>query len=316
MNPEEREKLAGNLSSSRIFELYLDPIQGNYDVAHLKEIHRRIFQDFPAHGIDGYAPGEFRPPTAPDKLHKKNRPLEASPAQSYVGYSWMDKEAREKLAKVLADARPEKLSRLKTDDFVQAMSTLYRELDYIHPFREGNSRTLRTFTRQLAEAAGYDLDWTRFNEDAKTRDSLCIARDRAVNEILLPRLPESEVKFAVMDSIQQFSNRAGLQNLLKEAIRPSRAIAFEQKPEAAALKAFPELSSAYKTLRQAKQYFEAKMPGKQSGQKTALQMVKENIQARLDAGEIQDFKPTTKQAVKKEHRAVKTKAKDEPEMER
>jgi hypothetical protein len=53
MNPEEREKLAGNLSSSRIFELYLNPVQGNYDTAHLKEFHRRIFQDFPAHGIEG-----------------------------------------------------------------------------------------------------------------------------------------------------------------------------------------------------------------------------------------------------------------------
>jgi fido (protein-threonine AMPylation protein) len=46
------------------------------------------------------------------------------------------------------------------------MAQLYVDLDRIHPFHEGNSRTLREFTRSLALAAGYDLSWTSTNVDA------------------------------------------------------------------------------------------------------------------------------------------------------
>jgi len=34
------------------------------------------------------------------------------------------------------------------------------ELNVLHPFREGNGRSLREFMRQLALNAGYDLDFT------------------------------------------------------------------------------------------------------------------------------------------------------------
>ncbi len=36
-------------------------------------------------------------------------------------------------------------------------------LDYLHPCSEGNSCTLRTFTRQLAREAGFDLNWSVSN---------------------------------------------------------------------------------------------------------------------------------------------------------
>jgi cell filamentation protein len=36
---------------------------------------------------------------------------------------------------------------------------------YIHPFREGNGRTLRIFFSQLAENAGYSLDWRAVNKE-------------------------------------------------------------------------------------------------------------------------------------------------------
>jgi cell filamentation protein len=313
MNQEEHEKLAGILSANRIFELYLNPVRGDFDTAHLKEIHRRIFQDLPAHGINGYTPGEFRSSTPPDKLHNKTRNLQTTPAQSYIGYSWMNEEAIKDLDKILENANPVKFSRLKTDDFSMTMSSLYAQLDYIHPFREGNSRTLRTFTRQLARESGYDLDWIRFNATAGTRDSLYIARDKAVSKIVLAYLPESEVKYKIMDSVTQFKNRPDLHELIRGAVRPLRAIAFEKSSEEKALKAYPELNEAFKTLRKAEQYFKAKMPGSASGQETALKTVKDCIQARLDEGETQGFEPA-RQAEEKKRRPARIK--DDPDLER
>ncbi len=59
------------------------------------------------------------------------------------------------------------------------MAYYYSELDSTHPFREGNSRTLRQFTADLALAAGYNLDWEPTGATSETINSLYVARDLA-----------------------------------------------------------------------------------------------------------------------------------------
>ncbi|WP_353744070.1 MULTISPECIES: Fic family protein [Pseudomonas] len=54
--------------------------------------------------------------------------------------------------------------------FTKAIGKLYSQLDFIHPFSDGNSRTLREFSRQLAEASNYRLDWERFGQSPAGRD--------------------------------------------------------------------------------------------------------------------------------------------------
>jgi cell filamentation protein len=93
----------------------------------------------------------------------------------------MDSKAIERLAGILREAKPESLRGLKRDVFVEKISGIYSDLDYIHPFREGNSRTLRTFTDQLAREAGYELNWEKFSGE-RNRDLLYIARDRGLAE--------------------------------------------------------------------------------------------------------------------------------------
>ncbi|MDR1277017.1 MAG: Fic family protein [Candidatus Accumulibacter sp.] len=273
----------------RVKELELRPIPGKFDAAHLKETHRVIFQDCPRHGITRYSPGEFRPPTPPDKLHSKNRPLEASHAHSYIGYSWMGANEIKELDETLKTVDPKRLSRQKPGAFAATVAELYSRLDYIHPFLDGNSRTLRTFTRQLAKESGFELDWTRFNQTPKSRDGLYIARDRAVNEISMTRLPECEQKFKMYDSIHQFEKRPGMKELLLEAIRPARAVAFEKLPERDALKAYPELVRAYATLFDAEKYFQTKFLGQPQSRYQASKQVNERVQALLDAGEVENF---------------------------
>ena len=60
------------------------------------------------------------------------------------------------------------------------LALFYGDIDYLHPSREGNSRTLRTFTRMLCKEIGYELDWSTSNIDAKMRNTLYVARDREV----------------------------------------------------------------------------------------------------------------------------------------
>jgi hypothetical protein len=68
------------------------------------------------------------------------------------------------------------------------MARLYGDLDHVHSFHEGNSRTLRELTRSLAQEAGYDLNWTSSSVDAAERNRLYVARDIAVLERAFPGL--------------------------------------------------------------------------------------------------------------------------------
>jgi fido (protein-threonine AMPylation protein) len=56
----------------------------------------------------------------------------------------------------------------------------YGELDAAHPFRDGNSRTLRQFTSDLAVNAGYRLDWKAVLQTDLDIQRLFLARDMAV----------------------------------------------------------------------------------------------------------------------------------------
>jgi cell filamentation protein len=193
-----REKIEANCTRNRIRELRLNPVHGNFDAAHLKEINRRIFQDLPGLGYADVTPGQFRPPVPKGRDWIKIRSLESVNTTLCVAYSRMDGKAQGKLDRILTQADPKKLEKLKTAEFTRAIGKLYSEIDYIHPFKDGNSRTLREFTRQLAEISGYDLDWERFNKQPAGRDILYIARDLDVNKQALPffrtytNLPESE----------------------------------------------------------------------------------------------------------------------------
>jgi fido (protein-threonine AMPylation protein) len=160
----------GALTFARVRQLELDPVVGTFDAAHLREVHRRIFQDLPHHN-----PGEYRPDAAG---HVKERRLESEPRTQYPVVYALRPEVDARLGAVLSELRGgDALKGLSTPDFTAAMTKLYGDLDHLHPFSEGNSRTLRTFTRQLAAETGQSLDWDATNANAVTRDALYKARD-------------------------------------------------------------------------------------------------------------------------------------------
>jgi cell filamentation protein len=46
-------------------------------------------------------------------------------------------------------------------DFAEQAAVILGDINYIHPFREGNGRTQLQYLKQLAEEAGHALDLTR-----------------------------------------------------------------------------------------------------------------------------------------------------------
>lgn len=146
-------------ASSRILELAQTPIQGNFDYAHMKAIHRYIFQDiYEWAGQERVAPlGTFMVKSGPDVVHY---PLgdPTAPQMSYQYYP---------AGPVLGQAANEQYRRLSKMDllrgldhetFVAELAEIWGELNVIHSFREGNTRTQFVFFSQLSEQAGWKLD--------------------------------------------------------------------------------------------------------------------------------------------------------------
>ena len=57
------------------------------------------------------------------------------------------------------------LNNLSRDDFIEQLAYFYDQLNYIHPFREGNGRTQRILWSRLAEDAGYEIEWDKIAGD-------------------------------------------------------------------------------------------------------------------------------------------------------
>jgi len=215
---DQRQALEATHTWQRLVELRLNPVKGGFDAAHLREINRRIFQDLPGLGFDQVTPGEYRPRVLPGNDWIKTRRLETVGVRSSVAYSAMDDEARKRLEDVLKRADPVAYSKLSAQDFTLTIGRLYSEVDYIHPFPDGNSRTLREFTRQLAEASGYRINWERFNQTPAGRDILYIARDLSVNELALPHIIHEDTKRSVILAMDQFEGNRALPDLLRDVV--------------------------------------------------------------------------------------------------
>lgn len=50
-------------------------------------------------------------------------------------------------------------------DFVAFLAKFYGDLNAVHPFREGNGRTIRTFVRLFALNHGWDIEWDKMDPD-------------------------------------------------------------------------------------------------------------------------------------------------------
>lgn len=217
---DQRQALEAKYTWQRLVELRLNPVRGQFDATHLKEINRRIFQDLPKLGFTEVAPGGYRSPVVPGNDWMKTRKLETVGIRVHVAYSAMDEKARTRLDDILKGADPATFSKLPIQEFTKTIGRLYSELDYIHPFPDGNSRTLREFTRQLAEVSGYKLEWERFNQSPAGRDVLYIARDCNVNELALPHIQQDDTKRAVLLSMDQLEGNRDLASLLQDVITP------------------------------------------------------------------------------------------------
>jgi cell filamentation protein len=137
------EQTEAALVAARSYELSRAPLPGKFDLAHLQAIHRYLFGD-----LYDWA-GQLRTIDIGKGGH-----LFAHHA--HIG------SAAASIFKRLAEE--EYLAGLGPERFSDRAAYYLGELNALHPFREGNGRTLREFVSHLANATGYYIAWENVDQ--------------------------------------------------------------------------------------------------------------------------------------------------------
>ena len=125
-------------------ELLKNPIKGNFTKAHLMNIHKFIFED-----IYSFA-GKIRR----EQISKADT--------MFYPPNLIDRE----LDKVFAKIKEKNMLRETDEEKVfDNLAYVMAELNIIHPFREGNGRSIREFIRLMAKRMGYDLNWGNVDKE-------------------------------------------------------------------------------------------------------------------------------------------------------
>jgi len=141
---EALDAFEADVTAVRMLELIENPVGGCFDLVHLRAIHKHLFQD-----VYEWA-GELRD-------------VDISRGTSHFGnWALIGPYLQSQLAKIplenyLRDSSPE--------HFTRQLAFYMSEINAAHPFREGNGRTQRAFCSQLAEQAGYFIDFEQVSQE-------------------------------------------------------------------------------------------------------------------------------------------------------
>jgi len=127
--------------------------KGGFDAAHLKAIHRHLFQDV----------YEWAGRTRDERVKLSDGTIATEPVLRKVdGRPFMQGPLiAGTLERIIGKLHAENcLRRLGREEFSTRAAVLMVELNGVHPFREGNGRTQRVFITELAQEAGHKLDFS------------------------------------------------------------------------------------------------------------------------------------------------------------
>ena len=140
---DQLDEYEGDFTAIRLLELTQNPVEGSFDLTHLCKIHQYLFQD-----VYEWA-GEVR---SVDIIRGESRFCNVRHIQSYSNTVFS------------AIATEKYLVNLEPKVFSNRLAHYLSEINAIHPFREGNGRVQRLFISQLAEHAGYSLDYSALDQ--------------------------------------------------------------------------------------------------------------------------------------------------------
>ena len=148
---EALEEAEAGYVTFRLKDIAKNPLPGDYHFAHLLQMHRFIFQDL----------YEWAGRQRELNIYKEE-PVLGGLSIDYSDVSDITKDAE----RILADMRGKPWKRMNTREAAVQFSDSLAKLWRVHPFREGNTRTILTFCCQYADEVGLALDRSLFSDHA------------------------------------------------------------------------------------------------------------------------------------------------------
>ncbi len=180
---EELRKLEPQIVFANELELESADIPRTNDLAELLLIHKQLFK-----GIYDWA-GKIRTVDIKKNAESSEYFLIVSKINAAAAYVFNEM------------AKENYLCGLDYNGFVKRLAHYYDQLNYIHPFREGNGRAQRVFWARVAKDAGYEIDWTKVvgneNDEASRRaaEEMDVSwLEKMFSKIVKPLQPQPEGK--------------------------------------------------------------------------------------------------------------------------
>lgn len=136
-------EIEAQITFAKAVMLEANPIEGSFDFEHFKKIHEFLLCD-----LYDWA-GQIR---AVDISKKRTKFLAAASVERVATQCFF------KVSNGYFD-------NLSFDDFATRIAEFYKDVNHIHPFREGNGRVQRIYFTQLIRHYGYDINFSDVDTD-------------------------------------------------------------------------------------------------------------------------------------------------------
>jgi cell filamentation protein len=126
-----------SIVSLKLASLYKNKKVYDFNEKGLKAIHKYLFEE-----VYDFA-GEYRL----ENIVKENF--------RFSEYEYIE----ENITKIMKKIDIESVKKLDLQNLCKFLSEIMTDLNVLHPFREGNGRTIREFIRQIAYVCGYEVNF-------------------------------------------------------------------------------------------------------------------------------------------------------------
>jgi cell filamentation protein len=173
------DRAEANAVAVRSILLQGNPLKGDFDSQHLKQVHRYLFQD-----VYEWA-GQFRTISM-----VKADYVDGGRVTRFTPPDLIEQELTTVFQNLSRDGF---LKGLPRKDFAQKMAMFFAETNRIHPFREGNGRAQRRFVRQLSSSVGYKLHFEVVSKERLVQASILSANgDMTMMTRLMDEITDTE----------------------------------------------------------------------------------------------------------------------------
>ena len=167
-NQNELDRAESDFTVLKLAVLAENPLSGNYDVAHLREIHKYIFED-----IFDWA-GDFRT----INIEKSEQALVGLSVE-YSDYCSIEND----LEYIFAEMRSAQWTGLILEKKAALFTAQIARLWKIHPFREGNTRTITHFYCQYYDSRNEQINRKLFEQNAEYFRAALVAANAVFKDI-------------------------------------------------------------------------------------------------------------------------------------